>query len=333
MRRGPRRSRRARPSGAACRPYRREWRHDPRSRLPPRPIRRHARRRPRGAPRARRPRRRRVPRRAVRGDRGARRRAASRARRAAHRVGQVGGVLRRDAAAAPARRRPDRARVAAAGAHARPDRRRRAGGVRAVAINSTNAHEWADVLAQLDRDEVDVLLVSPERLNNPSFREQQLPALVRAHRPARRRRGALHQRLGPRLPARLPPAARPHRADARAACRCSPPRRPRTAGWWRMSPSSSAAPTERRADVAHHPRTRSPAPRCGSACCACPTAPSPPRLAAQPPRRPAGLGHHLHAHGRRGERHRPAAARARARRARLHRARPTPTSARSPRRC
>lgn len=52
-------------------------------------------------------------------------------------------------------------------------------GVRAVAINSTNAHEWGDVLAQLDRDEVDVLLVSPERLNNPAFREEQLPALVR----------------------------------------------------------------------------------------------------------------------------------------------------------
>lgn len=52
-------------------------------------------------------------------------------------------------------------------------------GVRAVAINSTNAHEWTDVLGQLDRDEVDVLLVSPERLNNPAFREQQLPALVR----------------------------------------------------------------------------------------------------------------------------------------------------------
>ena len=52
-------------------------------------------------------------------------------------------------------------------------------GVRAVAINSTNAHEWTDVLAQLDRDEVDVLLVSPERLNNPAFREEQLPALVR----------------------------------------------------------------------------------------------------------------------------------------------------------
>jgi ATP-dependent DNA helicase RecQ len=52
-------------------------------------------------------------------------------------------------------------------------------GVRAVAINSTNAHEWTNVLQRLDVDEVDVLLVSPERLNNPSFREQQLPALVR----------------------------------------------------------------------------------------------------------------------------------------------------------
>ncbi|MGB3733290.1 RecQ family ATP-dependent DNA helicase, partial [Microbacterium sp.] len=52
-------------------------------------------------------------------------------------------------------------------------------GVRAVAINSTNAHEWSDVLERLDRDEVDVLLVSPERLNNPAFREQRLPALVR----------------------------------------------------------------------------------------------------------------------------------------------------------
>ncbi|GAA4778660.1 RecQ family ATP-dependent DNA helicase [Microbacterium gilvum] len=52
-------------------------------------------------------------------------------------------------------------------------------GVRAVAINSTNAHEWTDVLARLEADEVDVLLVSPERLNNPSFRDEQLPALVR----------------------------------------------------------------------------------------------------------------------------------------------------------
>ncbi|TFD04672.1 DEAD/DEAH box helicase [Cryobacterium sp. TMT1-66-1] len=51
-------------------------------------------------------------------------------------------------------------------------------GVRAVSINSSNAHEWSDVLRQLDADEVDVLLVSPERLNNPSFRDEQLPALI-----------------------------------------------------------------------------------------------------------------------------------------------------------
>jgi ATP-dependent DNA helicase RecQ len=51
-------------------------------------------------------------------------------------------------------------------------------GVRAVAINSANAHEWDDVLQALANDEVDVLLVSPERLNNPRFRDEQLPALV-----------------------------------------------------------------------------------------------------------------------------------------------------------
>ena len=51
-------------------------------------------------------------------------------------------------------------------------------GVRAVAINSTNAHEWGDVLTRLRDDDVDVLLLSPERLNNPAFRDEQLPALV-----------------------------------------------------------------------------------------------------------------------------------------------------------
>ncbi|WIB61396.1 RecQ family ATP-dependent DNA helicase [Curtobacterium sp. MCLR17_007] len=51
-------------------------------------------------------------------------------------------------------------------------------GVRAVSINSANAHEWTDTQAALARDEIDVLLVSPERLNNPKFRDEQLPALV-----------------------------------------------------------------------------------------------------------------------------------------------------------
>ena len=52
-------------------------------------------------------------------------------------------------------------------------------GVRAMAINSANATEWADVSAALAADTVDVLLVSPERLTNPSFRENQLPDLIR----------------------------------------------------------------------------------------------------------------------------------------------------------
>ncbi len=51
-------------------------------------------------------------------------------------------------------------------------------GVRAVAINSANVTEWSDIEQLLDDDAVDVLLVSPERLVNPRFREQQLPRLV-----------------------------------------------------------------------------------------------------------------------------------------------------------
>ncbi|WP_347351761.1 DEAD/DEAH box helicase [Intrasporangium sp.] len=53
-------------------------------------------------------------------------------------------------------------------------------GIRAVTLNSTNADEWGAVSAALARDEVDVLLVSPERLNNPRFRDEQLPGLARS---------------------------------------------------------------------------------------------------------------------------------------------------------
>ncbi|MCC9195095.1 RecQ family ATP-dependent DNA helicase [Arthrobacter sp. zg-Y916] len=52
-------------------------------------------------------------------------------------------------------------------------------GVRAAAINSANQLEWQDISARLEADDVDVLLVSPERLNNPGFRENHLPELVR----------------------------------------------------------------------------------------------------------------------------------------------------------
>src|SRR5690625_2126870 len=51
-------------------------------------------------------------------------------------------------------------------------------GIRAVTINSANAIEWGQVREQLRADEVDVLLVSPERLNNPRFRAEQLPELA-----------------------------------------------------------------------------------------------------------------------------------------------------------
>ncbi|HEX2248476.1 MAG TPA: DEAD/DEAH box helicase [Arthrobacter sp.] len=53
-------------------------------------------------------------------------------------------------------------------------------GVRAAAINSANQLEWDDIRSKLAGNSVDVLLVSPERLNNPRFREEQLPELIRS---------------------------------------------------------------------------------------------------------------------------------------------------------
>ncbi|WP_237201969.1 RecQ family ATP-dependent DNA helicase [Rothia nasimurium] len=52
-------------------------------------------------------------------------------------------------------------------------------GVRAAMVNSSNVTEWEAVRAQLAAGEVDVLLVGPERLNNPAFRTDWLPDLVR----------------------------------------------------------------------------------------------------------------------------------------------------------
>ncbi|HEU4331171.1 MAG TPA: RecQ family ATP-dependent DNA helicase [Lapillicoccus sp.] len=52
-------------------------------------------------------------------------------------------------------------------------------GVRAVTMNSANPEDWSAVAQSLADDEVDLLLVSPERLNNPRFREEQLPGLAR----------------------------------------------------------------------------------------------------------------------------------------------------------
>src|SRR3954464_7914466 len=51
-------------------------------------------------------------------------------------------------------------------------------GIRAHTINSANVEEWDGVQAQVHAGTVDVLLVSPERLNNPSFRDDVLPKLA-----------------------------------------------------------------------------------------------------------------------------------------------------------
>src|SRR4051812_47138650 len=52
-------------------------------------------------------------------------------------------------------------------------------GISAYTINSSNIEEWDDVEAAVHRGETDVLLVSPERLNNPSFRDSVLPRLAK----------------------------------------------------------------------------------------------------------------------------------------------------------
>lgn len=51
-------------------------------------------------------------------------------------------------------------------------------GVRAATINSGNITEWDEIHRQVSDGEVDVLLVSPERLNNPEFRDNVLPSLA-----------------------------------------------------------------------------------------------------------------------------------------------------------
>ena len=78
-------------------------------------------------------------------------------------------------------------------------------GVRAATVNSTNKDAWDEVERALSDDAVDLLLISPERLANDVFRQRVLARLAgrvgllvvdEAH---------LHLRLGPRLPAGLPP--------------------------------------------------------------------------------------------------------------------------------
>jgi ATP-dependent DNA helicase RecQ len=52
-------------------------------------------------------------------------------------------------------------------------------GVSAVSINSANRDDWPVIEQTLERDQADLLLVSPERLNNPAFRQEVMPTVAR----------------------------------------------------------------------------------------------------------------------------------------------------------
>ena len=51
-------------------------------------------------------------------------------------------------------------------------------GIHARTINSANTEEWEEIQSEVAAGKVDILLVSPERLNNPDFRDQVLPKLA-----------------------------------------------------------------------------------------------------------------------------------------------------------
>ncbi|MFD7405354.1 RecQ family ATP-dependent DNA helicase [Streptomyces sp. NPDC059866] len=53
-------------------------------------------------------------------------------------------------------------------------------GIHGRTINSSNTEEWDAIQSEIAAGQVDVLLVSPERLNNPEFRDQVLPELAAA---------------------------------------------------------------------------------------------------------------------------------------------------------
>lgn len=51
-------------------------------------------------------------------------------------------------------------------------------GVHAETINSANEEQWRRIESEIRADEIDILLVSPERLNNPQFRTEVLPIVA-----------------------------------------------------------------------------------------------------------------------------------------------------------
>ena len=123
-------------------------------------------------------------------------------------------------------------------------------GIHAATINSTNVEDWAAIRGRVEAGEIDVLLVSPERLEQPDLPRRGAPPADRDRRPARDRRGALHLRLGPRLPTRLPADPPDDLDPPPGRSRCWPPRRPPTRAsppTWPSSWTSRAAPPPRQA--------------------------------------------------------------------------------------
>jgi ATP-dependent DNA helicase RecQ len=51
-------------------------------------------------------------------------------------------------------------------------------GLRAATLNSQNTDDWDEVEARVQADDVDLLLVSPERLSNQRFRRDVLDVLL-----------------------------------------------------------------------------------------------------------------------------------------------------------
>ncbi len=51
-------------------------------------------------------------------------------------------------------------------------------GIAARTINSANQDQWPQILSEIESDLVDLLLISPERLANRSFRKKHLPTLI-----------------------------------------------------------------------------------------------------------------------------------------------------------
>ncbi|MEI7855091.1 MAG: RecQ family ATP-dependent DNA helicase [Planctomycetota bacterium] len=51
-------------------------------------------------------------------------------------------------------------------------------GLRAVKVTSDNRAEWGDVFEKITRKEIDILLISPERLSNEEFKEQVLSKIA-----------------------------------------------------------------------------------------------------------------------------------------------------------